>query len=140
VKKGRNVEETMRLVEEEGISDRVTWLGEMTQKGVLEEYAKADIVFDQLGNAVLGMGGVDAMATGRPVIANTRPEIMNRVFGAPLPICQASNPEEVCAQLMRLVPDPDERERVGRASREFAEEHFSPEGAARICLERLGAR
>jgi glycosyltransferase involved in cell wall biosynthesis len=140
VKKGRNVEETVRLVEEEGFSGRVTWLGEMTQKGVLEEYAQADIVFDQLGNAVLGMGGVDAMASGRPVIANTRPEIMNRVFGAPLPICQASNPEEVCMQLMRLVFDPAERERVGRASREFAEEHFSPEGAARTCLERLGSR
>lgn len=140
VRKGRNVEETACLVKEEGISGQVTWLDEMTQKRVLEEYSRADIVFDQLGNAVLGMGGVDAMAAGRPVIANTRPEIMRRVFGTPLPICEASNPEEVCAQLMRLVPDSVERERVGNASREFAEVHFSPENAARICLERLGTR
>jgi glycosyltransferase involved in cell wall biosynthesis len=139
VRKGRSVEETMKLVGEEGLSERVTWLDEMTQKEVLEEYAQADVVIDQVGNAVLGMGGVDAMATGRPVIANVRPEIMDRVFGVASPVCQASTPEEVFAQLARLLPDPAERERVGKASREFAEEHLSPERAARMCLERLGA-
>lgn len=140
VKKGRHVEETMRLAEEEGISGLVTWLEEMTQKDVLEEYARADIVFDQLGNAVIGMGGVDAMAAGRPVIANARPEIMDRVFGVRSPICQASTPEEVCAQLELLVPDAAEREKAGLESRRFAEAHFSPEHAARMCLERLVIR
>jgi glycosyltransferase involved in cell wall biosynthesis len=138
VRKGRDVAKTARLVVEEGISEQVTWLEEMTQKEVLEEYARADIVIDQLGNAVIGMGAVDAMAAGRPVIANARPEIMDGVFGTRMPICQASTPDEVCAQLERLVPDPEERERVGRGSRRFAEEHFSPEHGARMCLGRLG--
>jgi glycosyltransferase involved in cell wall biosynthesis len=140
VKKGRHVPETMELAAAEGIGDQISWLEEMTQKEVLEEYARADIVFDQLGNAVLGMGGVDAMAAGRPVIANARPGIMDDVFGAPSPICQASTPQEVCAQLERLAFDRGERERVGLLSRRFAEDYFSAERSARLCLERLGSR
>jgi glycosyltransferase involved in cell wall biosynthesis len=140
VKKGRHVRETMELVEAEGISDQVTWLEEMSQKDVLEEYAKADIVIDQLGNAVIGMGGVDAMAAGKPVIVNSRPDIMTGVFGKSLPVCQAASPEEVREVLARLVGDPAERERAGRESRRFAEEFFSPDHAARICLERLARK
>lgn len=139
-RKGRDVEETVRLVEEEGIASLVTWADEMTQRDVLEEYRRADIVFDQLGKGMISMGCLDAMATGRPVIANGRPEIVERLVGVPAPVCQAETSDEVCAQLQRLVPDRAERERVGLLSRRFAEEYFSAERAARTCLERLEAR
>lgn len=137
VKKGRHVEETMRLVEEEGIASQVTWADEMTQKEVLEEYRRADIVFDQLGKGMISMGCLDAMAMGRPVVANGRPEIVEKLVGIPAPVCQAETSEEVCAQLLRLVPDRAERERVGRLSRLYVESHFSSERAAKTCLERL---
>jgi glycosyltransferase involved in cell wall biosynthesis len=138
VRKGRNVEETCRLAEEEGIASDVTWADEMTQQEVLEEYRRADIVFDQLGSGMISMGCLDAMATGRPVIANGRPEIAESLVGVPAPVCQAKTPDEVCAQLMRLVPDRAERERVGLLSRRYVERHFSAERAAITCLERLG--
>lgn len=137
VRKGRHVEETSRLLEEEGIAPQVTWAVEMTQKEVLEEYRRADIVFDQLGNGMISMGCLDAMAAGRPVIANGRPEIVKQLVGAPAPVCQATTPEEVCGSLERLVPSREERARVGLASRRYVEEHFSSEHAARLCLNRL---
>jgi glycosyltransferase involved in cell wall biosynthesis len=139
VRKGRDVEATERLVADEGLGPMVTWADEMTQAGVLEEYASADIVFDQLGQGMISMGCLDAMASGRPVIANGRPEIVARLVGIPSPVCQAQTPGEVCAQLERLVPDPAERARVGIESRRYVEAHFSADRAASLCLERLGA-
>ncbi len=137
VKKGAHIAETMQLIEEEGIASQVTWREEMSQQDVLTEYKQADIIFEQLGMSMVGMGGLDAMAMGRPVIANGRPEIMEQVIGVPSPICQAATSEEVCAQLQRLVPSLAERERVGLASRRYIEEYFSAERAAQICLDRL---
>ena len=139
VKKGMHVIDTMRLIEEEGFAEQVTWLEEMSQLDVWAEYKQADIIFEQFGLSVVGMAGLDAMATGRPVIANGRPEIMDKVIGVPSPICQAVTPEEVCAQLQRLVFDPAERERVGLASRKYVEQYCSAERAAQICLERLAS-
>lgn len=137
VKKGRHVEETMRLAEEEGIASHVTWSDEMTQQEVLEEYRRADIVFDQLGKGMISMGCLDAMATGRPVIANGRPEIVEKLVGVAAPVCQAETSGDVCAQLLRLVPDRGERERLGLLSRRYVESHFSSEAAALTCLEWL---
>ena len=48
------------------------------------------------------------------------------LFGEPSPICQAKTPEEVCAQLKRLVYDPVERESVGLAGRSYVEKYFNP--------------
>lgn len=137
VKKGEHIPQTIKLIEEEGIAGLVSWSEELTQAEVLKEYHQADLVFDQFGRSVVGVGGLDAMATGRPLIANGRPEIIERITGEPSPICQAATPEEVCAQLERLVSSREERERVGLQSRRYVEKHFSPEQAARKCLERL---
>lgn len=138
VKKGKDIDETVALVQSEGLISQVTWLSEMSQLDVLEEYRQADIVFEQVGSGMIGMGALDAMATGRPVIANCHPEILDRATGLACPICQASNPEEICAQLQRLVPNRSERERIGAVSRRYVEQCFSSDHGASICLSRLG--
>jgi glycosyltransferase involved in cell wall biosynthesis len=137
VKKGMHVVETMQLIEQEGLTEQVTWLEEMTQLEVWAEYKQADIIFEQLGMSLIGMAGLDAMAVGRPLIANGRLDIMEPAIGSPSPICQAETPEQVCHQLQRLVLDEAERERVGSASRKYIEKYCSAEHAAQICLERL---
>jgi glycosyltransferase involved in cell wall biosynthesis len=137
VRKGLHVAETAQLVGEEGLEGLVTWLDEMSQEEVLREFREADIVFDQLDQSVVAMAGLDGMATGRPVIANGRPELIDPVVGAPSPICQARTPQEVAGQLRRLVFDAAERERVGTASRRYVEEHFSADSAAARLLDRL---
>ena len=137
VRKGRHVAEIQGLVKELGLDDQVTWLDELTLSEIREEYRSADILFDQLAESVVAMGGLEAMATGRPLIANGRPECIDTVVGEPSPICQARTALEVCAQLERLVFSPDERLRVGLASRSYVERHFSSDAGARKCLERL---
>ncbi len=137
VKKGLHVRETVELAEELGLKKYVTLLDEMTQKQVIQEYEQADIVFDQLGKGMIGMVSLDAMACGRPVIANGRPEILAPLLGVPSPICQANTPEEVSRHIAYLHFNPGERERIGLASRKYVEQHCSSIALAKRCLKKL---
>jgi len=140
VRKGLHVEETMKLVEDLGLAKHVIWLDEMSHIQVEQEYRQADIVFDQLGRGMIGMVSLDAMACGRPVIANARPEILEPLLGVPSPICQASTPYEVSQQISYLHSNPGERERIGLASRNYVEQYCSSIALAKRCLQKLGYR
>ena len=52
-----------------GIAGRIVWRDELSLRGFQEELAGADVVCDQLGEAMPGMVAVDAMAMGLPVVA-----------------------------------------------------------------------
>jgi glycosyltransferase involved in cell wall biosynthesis len=134
VRKGRHVAETLSLAAELGIQDQITWHEEMTQEDVREQFRQADIVLEQFGSSAVGMAGFDAMALGRPLIANGRPEVLSLITGEVSPICQASTPEEICAQLVRLTQSSEERLRIGLAGRKYVQTHFSAESAARRLL------
>ena len=137
VRKGLHLAETEQLIVEEGLTDQVNWSDEMSLTEVWAEFARCDIVIEQLANGAIGGAGLDAMAAGRPVIGNARREMFEDYFGQHSPICQAQTAEEVCAQLKRLVFNPAKREKIGVLGRRFVEEHCSPRRAAQTCLERL---
>jgi glycosyltransferase involved in cell wall biosynthesis len=139
VRKGLHVAETEELIVEEGLTDQVTWSDEMSLTEVWGEYARCDVVIEQLDNSTIGSAGLEAMAAGRPVIGNARREMFEGYLGQPSPICQAQTAEEVCAQLKRLVFNPAKREKLGVLGRRFVEERCSPQRAAQTCLERLQA-
>jgi glycosyltransferase involved in cell wall biosynthesis len=131
VRKGRHVNETLALAAAEGIADQITWHDEMSQTEVLANFRSADIVFEQFDTSFVGMAGMDAMATGRPLIANGRPEFFATLTPEPSPICQARTPREICEQLQRLVGSPAEREQIGKVSRRFVEKYYSSDVVAR---------
>jgi glycosyltransferase involved in cell wall biosynthesis len=133
IRKGLHIEDLEQLISEESISTQVTWLDEMPQPVLWEEMARSDIILEQFGQSMVAMVGMDAMASGRPVIGNVRPEIL----GASMPICQAKTPEEVCAQLEYLVFNQKERERLGKAGREHVEKFANVEDFARRCVKYL---
>ena len=140
VRKGLHIEETEQLICDEDISSLITWNEELSQKAVIDEFRRADIVFDQVGQSLPGLITSDAMALGRPVIANARQNAFKSTFGELPPICQASTPEEVCSQLERLVFNPKERNKVGVESRKYAEKYFSPLLAAKKILSKISIK
>lgn len=138
VRKGTHVRETGALISELGLDGLVTWLDELPAYRFKEEVRQADICIDQLGTtSCVGMAGLSAMAEGRPLIANWRPEIWDRVLGQRSPVCQASTPEDVSEHLRRLVSSKALRETIGRHSRQFVDAQFSPEAAGNECLRRF---
>jgi len=126
VEKGIHVEASKKLAAELGLAPYITWHKEMTLQEVMDFYVNADIVFDHLGQHVLG-GGLYAMAAGRPVITNTRSDIFERITGEPVEVCLAANDDEVESWLNKLVPDEAFRISKGMASREYVKKHFDIE-------------
>lgn len=133
VRKGLHVKETEDLVEELALQDSVEWRDEMSQRQLRDECARSDIIVEQLSTSVVGMAGLDAMAMGRPIVANARPEIFERVVGGKTTICHSTTPEEVSAQL-GLLASADYRRDVGIKSREYVLNNFSPLMAAEVIL------
>lgn len=130
VRKGYDVTATEQEVLRLGIGAHVLWLNEMSQAEVFEQYALADVVTEQFSTSYVGMGGLDAMAAGRPVIANTRPDTSAPELLADSPVLHAATPEEVCAQLMSLADSVEWREKLGEQSRHYVERRHSPLAAA----------
>jgi glycosyltransferase involved in cell wall biosynthesis len=86
-------------------------------------YERADIVVDQLNAGWYGLFAIEAMALGKPVVSFLHDEAVRRTeeaFGLEVPIVRATKDtlEDV---LRRLVESPDERRRVGAASRAYVE-------------------
>lgn len=135
IKKGAHITETLELAEKAGVSDHLIWHDEMTQKEVYEQYRLCDIVIEQLDKnlkGLLGMSGLDAMATGRPVIAYDHSySPFTKAFPGASPICHAATPQEVCDQLIML-SDYETRKKTGRYARQCVEEKFSSDSAAKF--------
>jgi hypothetical protein len=138
VAKGLHVEDAQDLVRALGIESNVAWLPEMTHAAVHDEMRQADVDADQFGQSLPGLVMSDALAIGRPVVANFRPDLLGDAFPEPLPGAHADSPDAVCAQLQRLAGSPDERADLARRGRAFAERYLSPHANAMQCLRRLG--
>jgi hypothetical protein len=136
VAKGQSVEATRALAHALGIDWMITWHSEMTQQEVRAQYLQADVVADQLGNHLPGMSTYDAMALGRPVLANGRRDVVVAAFGAPLPVADACTPDGVADQIHRL-SQLAQRRALSLKGRAFAERYLSPDAAARQVVAAL---
>jgi hypothetical protein len=139
VRKGQHVSEAAAMISALSLTEHVTWLDELTLRQFYDEVKAADVVCDQLGSSFPGMVAADAMALGRPVIANWRTELLAGQFGGELPAGHAASVEAVTDALFELT-DESTRRTAGADGRAFAEQHFSPEHHAKRCLELLARR
>jgi glycosyltransferase involved in cell wall biosynthesis len=124
VEKGLHVEEAKALCQEVGLAPDVIWHREMPMSDLMQLYARSDICFDQVGRHWLGAVGIYAMATGRPLIANQRPDVFDRLT-RDNPICHATNAEMVCDWMEKLAASRALREEIGRASRAYVLRYHS---------------
>jgi glycosyltransferase involved in cell wall biosynthesis len=96
----------------------------LDHREALARYRAADIVVDQLNAGWYGVFAIEAMALGKPVVTFLHDEAVRRTeeaFGVPVPIVSATK-DDLADRLRPLVESATERERIGRASRAYAEE------------------
>jgi glycosyltransferase involved in cell wall biosynthesis len=96
----------------------------LDHREAFERYRRADVIVDQLNAGWYGVFAIEAMALGKPVVTFLHEEAVRRTeeaFGMPVPIVSATK-ETLVEALRPLVESPDERRRVGAASRAYAEE------------------
>ena len=95
----------------------------LDHREALERYRNADVVVDQLNAGWYGVFAIEAMALGKPVVTFLHEEAVRRTeeaFGVEVPIVSAAR--DTLADVLRpLVESPEERRRIGAASRAYVE-------------------
>lgn len=133
-RKGAHVEQSKELAEQLGVGDWIIWHDEVTQAELLESFKAMDVVIDNLESPAIGMVALDAMATGRPVIARVADMSGFGVIEPP-PICSARSPEEVADWIERLMDDKALKEDYARRGRRFVDTYFAANLAANRILD-----
>jgi glycosyltransferase involved in cell wall biosynthesis len=113
----------------DGLDVELRLLERVPNSRVRAEHAQADIVIDQIVCTAYALTGIEAMASGLPVVANLDSEVSTRLFRRwsyldECPIVSAT-PESVRHVLEALVRDPHLRAELGRAGREYAVKYHS---------------
>jgi len=96
----------------------------LDHREAFERYRAADIVVDQLHAGWYGIFAIEALALGKPVVTFLHEEAVRRTeeaFGVQVPLVPATK-ETLVDALRPLAESPEERTRVGAASRRYAEE------------------
>ncbi|MBU09144.1 MAG: hypothetical protein CME13_14395 [Gemmatimonadetes bacterium] len=135
-------EEGRRLLEDMGVSDRVIWLNAGTTAGyswgeLVEHYRSADVVVDEFGGW-FGLVALEGAACGKPVVNQLDRVVMGDLYPDGHPFVQASSHREVADALVRL-SDPQVRDVIGEASRDWIMRHHDRAVVAAECAKRLEA-
>lgn len=121
---GDMVLESKRLINQLGIEENVNWIEKISTPEMNYYYHSSDIVCDQFVLGGLGQIALEAMACGKPVLANYSDTLMKSGYSSLPPFSPISNENEVFDTLMRLISKENIRNQVGDLNREWvAREH-----------------
>jgi glycosyltransferase involved in cell wall biosynthesis len=96
----------------------------LDHREAFERYRRADVIVDQLNAGWYGVFAIEAMALGKPVVTFLHDEAVRRTeeaFGVKVPIVNATK-QTLAAALRPVAESPEERRRVGAASRAYVEQ------------------
>ncbi|PWB39693.1 MAG: hypothetical protein C3F19_14605 [Rhodocyclales bacterium] len=121
-------ESAVSNLRERGYKIRLDLIEGVSNDEAKRRYAAADIIAAQCVYGWMGFTEVEGMAAGKPVITFIRDwDYLAHMPGCPL---ISSRPDEVEAALERLCLHPEDRARIGRESRAWAERYCSFEARA----------
>ncbi len=114
-----------------GIASYVIFTGNLERERLIDLYKQALFVFASK-TETQGMVLVEAMMAGSPVVAIGRMGVLDVVRPGETGILVEENEEEFAQACLRLLEDRAERERMGRAAKEWADSH-----SAEVSVDRL---
>ena len=116
--KGPDADKLERMAEDAGIAGQVTFLGPVEHNRVPEVYAGIDVAVFLSREESFGVAAVEAMSCRVPVIASDADgfrEVLDGEAGVLVPREDAAAAAEA---MLRMVQDPELRERIGKAGRQ----------------------
>jgi glycosyltransferase involved in cell wall biosynthesis len=135
------LEQIRALVREQGLAERVHFLGPVPPKQVVSYSASADVgvspLFASAPSYALSLPNklFQYMAAGLPVVASELPQVRDVVEGNAAGICvDTSQPSLIAAALRSILEDPQGAARMGSAGREAVLRTYNWKTAARELL------
>jgi glycosyltransferase involved in cell wall biosynthesis len=126
---GRGLGTVRALARSLGVEERMSFMGWLDPERLADEFASASVVVvPSLWPEPLGGVGIEAMASGRPVVASATGGILDWLVDGVTGLCVAPGDERALAQaLNELLADPERRLAMGAAGRDAVAARFSPE-------------
>jgi len=125
---GPDEEMLQKRVRESGISSQVTFLGTVDWERAIELMSIMDIVVVPSRFEGFGLSAAEAMAAGKPVIASNtsglKEVVSNNETGIFVPV---DNSNALKNAMMKLISDPQLRNKLGNAGKTRVNENFSME-------------
>jgi glycosyltransferase involved in cell wall biosynthesis len=134
--------DAVECLKKEGYPVEYMYLKDIPSRDMRFYQAQADIVVEQLIYGWWGSTGVETMALGKPVVCYLRPSWKEFFFDqypeySGLPVVEA-NTKNIYEVLKKLVVDKEYRERKGRESRIFSEQHYDVKKNVASLVQELG--
>ncbi len=123
----------MRLCNELGLDDLVTFLGKQGQDVLPDYYSAADVVVMPSHYESFGMVALEAMACGTPVVASRVGGLLFTVIDGVTGLhVRSGDPEALAEKLELIMRDPDLRHHLARQARQVALQYAWPRIADHI--------
>ena len=114
------IRDGLAQLEAEGIQFEVVYLDRMSHIDTKRELAQADVVVDRVVAGTYGVVSLEAMACGKPTIAQLEASVTERLPDVPVQNC---NPTTFVETMRGILADPGLRADLGRRGRAFVEKH-----------------
>ena len=107
-----------RMIDDLQISENITLLPEMTEAERIKYLNIADVVFDQFYLGCFGLGALEAMSIGKPLITYVNEELAHVAYGEIPPVLNARTADEIFNRLIE-VKDKNIRKEISAKARDF---------------------
>ena len=121
---GQDLEATRALISERKLDSFVTWCQPLTKSELWKRYLSADGVLDQFLIGSLSGVSFEALAAGARVITLCGDD-MAAFFGEAPPMLGAGTSAEICAAMLKIIKDPNDKAGIGEAARVWAQLYHS---------------
>ena len=120
---GSQVDDSKRLISENGVDHLVHWLEPIPRQRLIRLQKSVDVLFDQIALPHFGATAPEGIAAGVPVLMSYEPQSTAWIVSDPAPILTVRTPEDVVRQTL-VALDPEWRNAyTDRARNWFMAQH-----------------
>ena len=125
---GEYLEQVNNAISENGLTDVVDYLGKVSRDDILELYSKASIVYLLSNQETQPMSILEAMSTGKPVIASKIKSneylVKNDVTGY---LVDPNDSKKIAEYTIELLNNKAKRIEMGECARKIAQKQYHPD-------------
>jgi glycosyltransferase involved in cell wall biosynthesis len=131
MKRGKDFDKSMSLIEKLGIKNNVQIMGEVSQTRLLELIKESDIVSDQFGLGSFGLIALESMSVKKPVLISINKKLEKIFYGDNSPIPELDTPKKISDYLSYLAGSRENLRKEGEKQYAFVKKYHDSKVVAK---------